>query len=53
MDKPLARAVDDEDLEEHLKKQERSEDPMLGYIRRKKKVKQIKAGVQREDRSYT
>ncbi len=45
MDKPLARSADDQDLEEHLRKQEREEDPMLEYMRKKKKAKMIAAGA--------
>ncbi|KAJ8966689.1 hypothetical protein NQ317_014018 [Molorchus minor] len=37
MNKPLARYADDEDLERYLKEQEREGDPMLNYIRKKKK----------------
>lgn len=40
MSKPLARYADDEDLEKHLKEQEREGDPMLKFIK-KKKEKQI------------
>jgi pre-mRNA-splicing factor CWC26 len=36
MSKPLARYADDEDLEQHLRDQEREGDPMLEYIRSKK-----------------
>lgn len=35
--KPLARAEDDTDLQDYLKDQERVDDPMLQYMRRKKK----------------
>ena len=34
--KPLARYSNDEDLERHLREQERVDDPMLSYIRAKK-----------------
>ncbi|KAH6931114.1 hypothetical protein HPB50_022224 [Hyalomma asiaticum] len=37
MSKPFSRYEDDEDLEKHLKDQEREGDPMLNYIRKKKK----------------
>lgn len=37
MNKPLARAKDDEDLDKMLREQEREEDPMLAFIRTKKK----------------
>lgn len=40
MNKPLARYADDEDLDKHLREQEREGDPMLKYI----KEKQIKEG---------
>ena len=36
MDKPLARAKDDTDLDAHLKAIEREEDPMLKFIKKKK-----------------
>ncbi|XP_022235517.1 BUD13 homolog isoform X2 [Limulus polyphemus] len=36
MSKPLARYVDDPDLERELKEQEREGDPMLAFIRKKK-----------------
>jgi len=36
MSKPLARYADDEDLDQHLRDQEREGDPMLEYIRSKK-----------------
>ncbi|PSN57788.1 BUD13 protein [Blattella germanica] len=36
MSKPLARYADDDDLERHLRDQEREGDPMLDYIRSKK-----------------
>jgi len=48
MDKPLARSADDQDLEDHLKNQERAEDPMLEYIRKKKKSKLVASGVKRK-----
>lgn len=38
MSKPLARYKDDKDLDEMLKKQEWDGDPMLAYIRKKKKT---------------
>lgn len=44
MSKPLARYADDEDLEKYLKEQEREGDPMLAYIRKKKKKKAADAG---------
>ncbi|KRZ03333.1 BUD13 -like protein [Trichinella zimbabwensis] len=39
IDKPFARYEDDADLDEMLKKMEYEEDPMLEYIRRKKRKK--------------
>nr|CAH7724784.1 unnamed protein product [Callosobruchus chinensis] len=45
MNKPLARYADDTDLEQYLKEQEREGDPMLDYIRKKKRKKNIDAGV--------
>ncbi|KXJ82254.1 hypothetical protein RP20_CCG014825 [Aedes albopictus] len=44
MNKPLARYKDDEDLDEYLKQQERIGDPMLDYIRSKKKEKDRQEG---------
>lgn len=44
MSKPLARYADDEDLERYLKEQEREEDPMLAYIRKKKKKEAVATG---------
>ncbi|CAG9769879.1 unnamed protein product [Ceutorhynchus assimilis] len=44
MSKPLARYADDEDLERHLKEQERDGDPMLAYIRQKRKKKHVDEG---------
>lgn len=45
MSKPLARYADDEDLEKYLKEQEREGDPMLNYIRKKRKKKNIESGL--------
>ncbi|XP_044745996.1 BUD13 homolog [Coccinella septempunctata] len=42
--KPLARYANDEDLEKYLKEQEREGDPMLAYIRKKKKKKDVEEG---------
>ncbi|XP_055595363.1 BUD13 homolog [Uranotaenia lowii] len=44
MNKPLARYADDTDLDDYLKNQERIGDPMLDYIRSKKKEKDRKQG---------
>ncbi|XP_053687583.1 BUD13 homolog [Sabethes cyaneus] len=44
MNKPLARYADDQDLDEFLKKQDRLGDPMLDYIRSKKKEKTREEG---------
>jgi len=45
MEKPLARYADDEDLDKHLREQEREGDPMLEYLRSKKsKDKKSKNG---------
>lgn len=44
--KPLARAADDSDLQEHLRNQERLDDPMLEYMRKKKDEDSKKKGVQ-------
>lgn len=38
--KPLARYTNDEDLERHLREQEHADDPMLEYMRQKKKERQ-------------
>lgn len=43
MSKPLARYKDDKDLDEMLKNQEREGDPMLEYIRKKKKTETEKS----------
>lgn len=45
MSKPLARAADDEDLQDYLKNQERLDDPMLEYMRSKKKEINKKMGI--------
>ncbi|GLV45576.1 uncharacterized protein CBL_02596 [Carabus blaptoides fortunei] len=45
MSKPLARYADDQDLERHLKEQEREGDPMLKYIRKKKRKEAEATGV--------
>ena len=42
--KPLARYRDDKDLEMMLKEKEREDDPMLAYMKQKKKKQDIKAG---------
>lgn len=44
MSKPLARYADDEDLDKYLKEQEREGDPMLAYIRKKKKKLVVEEG---------
>lgn len=44
MSKPLARYADDEDLERYLKEQEREGDPMLQYLRNKKRKTAVKEG---------
>ncbi|XP_031356532.1 BUD13 homolog [Photinus pyralis] len=44
MNKPFARYADDEDLERHLKEQEREGDPMLDYIRKKRRKNDIDTG---------
>ena len=48
VDKPLARYRDDKDLEMILKEKERDDDPMLAYMKQKKKKKDIKAGKKGE-----
>lgn len=45
MSKPLARYAGDQDLEVHLREQERLGDPMLDYIRQKNKERNVKAGI--------
>lgn len=45
MSRPLARSKDDDKLESHLKGVERQEDPMLDYIRKKQKSREIKSGI--------
>lgn len=42
--KPLARMADDQDLQDHLRNQERLDDPMLEYMRRKKQDEKRKEG---------
>lgn len=44
--KPLARMADDSDLQDHLRNQERLDDPMLQYIRKKKDDENKKKGVE-------
>ena len=48
VDKPLARYRDDKDLEMMLKEKEREDDPMLAYMKQKKKKQDIKAGKKGE-----
>jgi pre-mRNA-splicing factor CWC26 len=43
--KPLARFADDEDLKDHLRNQERIDDPMLQYMRKKRKEENASRGV--------
>jgi len=45
--KPLARYQDDVDLDSKLREEERAEDPMLAFIRGKKKKEQAKSGVKK------
>ncbi|EAA05162.3 AGAP011249-PA, partial [Anopheles gambiae str. PEST] len=45
MEKPLARYADDKDLDEHLKQQEREGDPMLEYLRSKRREENKRAGI--------
>lgn len=44
--KPLARMADDADLRDHLREQERMDDPMLMYMRKKKQEESKKKGVE-------
>lgn len=44
--KPFARSADDEDLRDHLRNQERLDDPMLEYMRKKKQEENRKKGVE-------
>ncbi|CAO1326124.1 unnamed protein product [Diamesa serratosioi] len=46
VNKPLARLADDQDLQDHLKDQERSDDPMLQYMRKKKTEENRKKGIE-------
>uniref|UniRef100_A0A499FV15 BUD13 homolog n=1 Tax=Anopheles farauti TaxID=69004 RepID=A0A499FV15_9DIPT len=46
MEKPLARYADDKDLDEYLKQQERDGDPMLEYLRSKRKEENKRAGIE-------
>jgi pre-mRNA-splicing factor CWC26 len=43
--KPLARAENDQDLQDYLKNQERLDDPMLLYMRKKKNEEKKSKGV--------
>lgn len=43
--KPLARHIDDEDLDKLLREQERDGDPMAGLLRKKKEKEGQKKGV--------
>ncbi|XP_050091144.1 BUD13 homolog [Anopheles aquasalis] len=45
MEKPLARYADDTDLDDYLKKQDRLGDPMLDYLRSKRKEENKRAGI--------
>jgi pre-mRNA-splicing factor CWC26 len=44
--KPLARSADDADLRDHLRNQERIDDPMLEYMRKKKQDESRKKGIE-------
>lgn len=44
--KPFARSADDEELRDHLRNQERLDDPMLEYMRKKKQEENRKKGVE-------
>ncbi|CAO1353811.1 unnamed protein product [Diamesa hyperborea] len=46
VNKPLARMADDQDLQDHLKDQERADDPMLQYMRKKKTEENRKKGIE-------
>ena len=48
VDKPLARYRDDKDLEMMLKEKDRDDDPMLAYMKQKKKKQDIKVGKKGE-----
>ncbi|CAD6991627.1 unnamed protein product [Ceratitis capitata] len=50
--KPLARYENDEDLDKYLREQERAEDPMLEYMRKKKKERQKEQGALAEMPKY-
>ena len=43
--KPLARYKDDADLDQRLREQEREDDPMLAFIKKKSKGKLGKNGM--------
>lgn len=45
MSKPLARYADDKDLDSYLKEQDREGDPMLEYLRNKKKEETKSKGL--------
>jgi pre-mRNA-splicing factor CWC26 len=44
MSKPLSRAKDDKDLDAMLKNEERADDPMLAFIKKKKSKDKVKKG---------
>lgn len=44
--KPFSRSAEDHDLQDHLRNQERLDDPMLEYMRRKKQDENRKKGVE-------
>ncbi|XP_054747906.1 BUD13 homolog [Anastrepha obliqua] len=50
--KPLARYENDEDLDRYLREQERADDPMLEYMRKKKKERQKETGALAEIPKY-
>ncbi|ALC47076.1 CG13625 [Drosophila busckii] len=41
--KPVARYANDEDLDRHLREQEHADDPMLNYIRQKRKNRELQS----------
>ncbi|XP_044178642.1 BUD13 homolog [Acropora millepora] len=51
-DKPLALYRNDEDLEKMLEDQEREDDPMLAYMKQKKKKSQMSKGGKKEKPLY-
>lgn len=52
MSKPLSRYIDDEDRDEYLKKKELDDDPMLQFMRKKRKEEQIESAAAKGEVFY-